>query len=102
MNQQAWERAIGMRGYSGSPAEREDRSAGIKVGGKVQWGIPGDAVLSTIKKIAIDEQGDPRFTLTIDDGDYQSYLRSKGREDVRNECHKDITVDREEIFPLGF
>ena len=92
---------MGMRGYRGSPAEREDRAAGIKVGGKVQWGVPGDAIPATILELKIDEHGDPRFTLTFDDNDVQDYFKSKGQEGL-HECHKDITVDREEIFPMGF
>lgn len=80
MNQRHWETSMGMRGYRGSPAEREDRAAGLVVGGRCQWKAQGDPV-ATIKRIEIDSDGDPRFHLTFDDD------------------HKDVTAFREEIAP---
>ena len=104
MNQQAWETAMGMGGYRGSPAERDDRKQGIVIGGRVMWGVLGDAIPATITAITIDEAGDPRFTLTIEDADYQKYVapfsQHLAEAELKDEWHKDITVDRDEIFPL--
>lgn len=82
MNQQAWESAMGMRGYSGSPAERYDRAAGLKVGGQCWWLVEPGPLKATITDIRMDEDGDPWFSLTFNGG------------------HKDVEVEREEIAEL--
>lgn len=77
---------MGMRGYLGSPAEREDRGQGIKVGGRVRWlatsAFEPDELIGTITEIEIDDDGDPWFHLTFD-GD-----------------HKDVRVEHSEIAAL--
>lgn len=89
MNQKAWETAMGMRGYSGSPAEKQDREAGIKVGGICNWlaedpSKPGIMPTARITLIEVDSDGDPLFTLSFvgEDSD-----------------HKDVCVEREAIKP---
>jgi hypothetical protein len=72
---------MGMRGYLGSPAAREDRAMGIKVGGRVRWHV-APTLVGTITKIEIDRDGDPWFHLTFDSN------------------HKDVRVERSEIVPL--
>lgn len=81
----AWERATGMRGYRGSPAEQEDREFGIKPGGRVHWLVLPCDLIGTITEVEIDDDGDPWFHLTFDD-------------DVG---HKDVRVERSEIAPFG-
>ena len=70
------------------------------MGGKVQWGAHGDAIPATILDMSIDEHGDPWFTLTFADKDVQEYFKSKRSEEL-HECHKDVIVGRDEIFPMG-
>lgn len=86
--QTAFETAMGMRGYSGSPAQKEDRENGIKVGGICNWlaedpSKPGVMPVARITAIEIID-GDPWFDLTLigDDSD-----------------HKPLCVEREEITP---
>jgi hypothetical protein len=82
MTQAAWERAMGMAGYIGSPAASEDRRLGIKIGGQCRWLVTPRPLIGTITAIDIDSDGDPWFHLTFD-GD-----------------HKDVRVERSEIAPL--
>ena len=72
---------MGMRGYRGSPAEREDRAEGIKVGGQVRWLVWPKELVGIIRKIEFDADGDPWFHLTF-------------------ENHKDIRAEWSEIAPL--
>jgi hypothetical protein len=82
MSQAAWERAMGMRGYVGSPAAAEDRAMGVKIGARVRWLVTGPEMIGTITAIECDGDGDPWFTLTFDND------------------HKDVRVERSEIAPL--
>ena len=78
MTQEAWERAMGMSGYRGSPAEKNDRKDGIKVGGTVEWRVWPENLVGKITEMKIDEDGDPWFLLQFDE-------------------HKDVWAQREEI-----
>ena len=84
MTQVAWERAMGMRGYLGSPAEKEDRARGIKVGGRIQW----CGYLGAITLIEVDSDGDPWAHLTFDE---------TNDEDLN---HKDVRVELHEVTPV--
>lgn len=89
MEQRALETAMGMRGYRGSPAEREDREAGLFVGGQCQWLAMGpddtDYPVATITAIDVDSDGDPWFELEFGDGP---------------DGHKPVRVERDDIRPL--
>lgn len=74
----------GRGGYRGSPAEREDRALGIKVGGRARWLVTGDPLTGTITKIEIDADGDPWFHLAFPDSG-----------------HKDVRVGRSDIAEAG-
>lgn len=87
MSISAFVRALGMADYRGSPAEREDREAGIKIGGRVRWLVEPE-LIGTITAIEIDEDGDPWFYLTFDD---------KSEDD----WHKDVRVERSDIAPMS-
>lgn len=75
--------STGSNGYRGSPAEKEDRQEGIKVGGRVRWLVTGPALVGTIDQIEIDDAGAPWFHLTFE------------------ENHKPVRVDRAAIAPAG-
>lgn len=80
MSQQAWERAMGMRGYRGSGAEMDDRQEGIKVGGSAYLKEP--SVKGAITALRIDDAGDPHFTLEFPNGDHETV--EVPREDLRS------------------
>lgn len=84
LRQTAFERAMGMRGYRGSPAEREDRAAGIKPGGRVRYLCEPSDMTGTIVAVRIDDDGDPQFEIEFD-AEYE---------------HKNMIVEREGIKPL--
>ncbi len=74
---------MGMHGYKGSAAEREDRKAGLKEGGCCVWLAQREPV-GLITSIDLDQDGNPVFTLVFDE-----------RTD-----HKLVEARREEIRPL--
>lgn len=78
----------GTGGYLGSPAEKLDQAAGIRIGCRVWWNVEPEELLGTIIAVGQDEHGDPWFDLTFpDDG---------------IDPHKDVRVGRDEIFPEAF
>jgi len=83
MGQKAWERAMGMHGYTGSPAEAEDRAMGLKPGGRCLWLAEGDPE-ATISRVEVDADGDPVFHLT-----FAAELE-----------HRDVHATRDEIAPI--
>ncbi len=64
MSQRAWEAAMGMRTYRGSPAEAEDRAAGIKVGGLCYWQAEG-CPPALINRVELDDDGEPLYHLSF-------------------------------------
>jgi hypothetical protein len=79
-----------MRGYRGSPAEREDRDAGIKQGGKA-W-LRGDPpVLATIDRVEVDGDGDPVFHLSFAGGREPARAR---RDEINAESEEDLAWQR--------
>lgn len=81
MTHSDWELAMGMRGYRGSPAEKEDRSLGLVVGGKCRLNADGRPV-GVIDHIEVDNDGDPWFHLSFSATD------------------KPVRVERDEVLPL--
>lgn len=79
----AWETAMGLGDYIGSPAEQDDRANGIKIGGRVFWVAEGSPI-ATITSRRIDENGDPMFTLEFEDD------------------HKPVEAGRTEVGNLAF
>lgn len=60
--------AMGLRGYRGSPAEREDRALGIKTGGRARW-LVTPPITGTITRVEVDADGEPWFHLTFPTND---------------------------------
>jgi hypothetical protein len=79
MSQQIWERMMGMGGYRGSPAEREDRAEGIKADGEAY--VKGLDLKGRITGMTIGDDGEPKFTLEFEDQGHGPV--TVGREDLR-------------------
>lgn len=82
----AWETAMGMGGYRGSPAEADDRTQDIKVGGKCAWKAEGFPI-ADIVGFRQDDAGDPQFELQFV-GEFAD--------------HKNVWADRNELIALPY